>query len=150
MGRSLPVFFCGLREVVSLNQASSTMVSRFPRRFAPVMVAVFFACSVPVASAVRLPIRLQPLGRAGKPSNLPSPQRDANSTAALYNALKKDLIFFERFAFLLFRTTSRCLQALQTWLALDGLPPRVMVVQLTGVIAAEDDGLQASSQLPGW
>lgn len=101
------------------------------------LAAALAASAMPTACALRvLPARLQ----QSKPGHFPAVPRDSNSTAAMYNAFKRDIIFFERFAFLLYRTTSKCLQALQTWLARSlGIPPRVMVVRLSGVIAADDD-----------
>ena len=79
----------------------------------------------------------------------PQPTQPGNSTAATaYNAMRRDIIFFERLATLLLRTASRLGSWLQQWIARSiGFPPRVMVVQLSGVIAADNEMRTADSLL---
>ena len=77
-------------------------------------------------------------------SKLPMPSQpgpgSTNSTAALAQAIRRDIIFFERFATLLLRAAQRAIWALQEWCARSiGFPPRVMIVHLNGVILAEED-----------
>ena len=89
----------------------------------------------------RFPSSLPGLGLA-RPGSVPIPNgpapSGANNTAALYQAVRRDFIFFERFAALLLRTAQRAISMVQEWCARSiGFPPRVMVVQLSGVILAD-------------
>ena len=87
-----------------------------------------------------------------RPGSVPIPNQPApnggNNTAALYQAVRRDFIFFERFAALIFRTAQRAISMVQEWCARSiGFPPRVMVVQLSGVILADEDArLHARSE----
>ncbi len=67
------------------------------------------------------------------------PSSAANATAA-YALLRRDFMFFERFVTLIIRSASRAVVAFRDWLGRSiGYPPRVMVVTLQGVIAADDE-----------
>jgi hypothetical protein len=75
----------------------------------------------------------------GAPTPQPIPPRSANATAA-YALLRRDFLFFERFTVLFLRSVSRAVIAFRDWLGRSiGYPPRVMVVTLQGIIAADDE-----------
>jgi hypothetical protein len=91
-----------------------------------------FDCAAAKLRAVRSEIR-------GAPTPQPIPPRSANATAA-YALLRRDFLFFERFTVLFLRSVSRAVIAFRDWLGRSiGYPPRVMVVTLQGIIAADDE-----------
>ena len=112
--------------------------------------AVLLLAATAVEGA-RLPDRLPGLGpglvrisaslagsaaRVNAPPTLP---RDTNATS-LFRTLQRDLIFIERLSVLLLRTASRAAGWLQRWFTRSiGYPPRVIVVEMSGIIAADDE-----------
>jgi len=81
-------------------------------------------------------------GRGPPPGSLPP---STNATAA-YALLRRDFLFFERFTTLLLRSATRALLAVRDYLGRSvGFPPRVMVVTLSGIIAADDEVHHRSS-----
>ena len=120
----------------------------FARRTA--LLPMLFALSA--SSAIRLPgppftPSFFGIARPGSRPSSPPPAQP-NSTAAFYTALRRDFIFIERFSMVLFRAASRALDAVRDWFARSiGFPPRVMVVTLSGVIAADDEVRYTSQAL---
>ena len=120
-----------------------------------VLAALFTLTSTARLGPPQLPKLDLPLPRLAKKGqtvpqkNGPMPS-DANSTAALYQAVKRDIIFLERFVVILLRTSGRMINWAQEWLARSvGFPPRVMVVELNGVIVAEEDARAHASWVHG-
>ena len=111
------------RVALLLATASTASAGQLPARFDRAAAKL---------RAVRSEIR-------GAPTPQPIPPRSANATAA-YALLRRDFLFFERFAVLFLRSVSRAVIAFRDWLGRSiGYPPRVMVVTLQGIIAADDE-----------
>ena len=107
-------------------------------------VAALAVSSLDVASAIRLP-SVQRMSLAGPQPPLPQP---GNTTAAMYSALRRDFLFFERLTGLCFKALGRLADSMRAWVERSiGFPPRVMVVTLTGVIAADDEVRYSSEAL---
>ena len=112
------------------------------------VAALLLLATASAASAGQLPARFDRAAaklRAvrseirGAPTPQPIPPRSANATAA-YALLRRDFLFFERFTVLFLRSVSRAVIAFRDWLGRSiGYPPRVMVVTLQGIIAADDE-----------
>jgi len=86
-------------------------------------------------------------GRAPVPRGVPPrPPSPNNGTAAL-DYLKRDFLFYERLFTLAMRTAARAIDTTKRLLSrLLNFPPRVMVVSLCGVIAADDEVRVANLQ----
>ncbi|KAL1500513.1 hypothetical protein AB1Y20_013169 [Prymnesium parvum] len=105
------------------------------------------ALLLPLAAARLVPpLSLPPLS-LGPPRRapLPSPPPPANSSAFALDLLKRDLFFYERLCSLLLTAASRLLDTAKRLLSrLLHFPPRVFVVSLQGVVAADDEAARLS------
>ena len=126
----------------------------------PIGVALLLACAAS-ASAARLPsgsggglpgLRQLPRLAKGKPPAESPGMPPSSNVTHVFRTLQRDLIFIERLSLLLFRTASRAIGWLQRWITRSlGYPPRVMIVELSGIIAADDDvrGARSGARVVG-
>ena len=88
-----------------------------------------------------------PAPRRGGPRPSGAPVKPGNSTAHAMDMLKRDFLFYERLFVLFARSLSRTIDAAKGVLSrLLNFPPRVLVVSLQGVIAADEEAARLSLQ----
>lgn len=106
------------------------------------LAALFSCCHVAAAASIPQPrfgrFALDGRGRrGGQPPPVIVPPSSINSTT-LYSALRRDILFLEKFVALLYRMASGSVDAICKWV-MRSVTPRVICVTLTGIIAAEED-----------
>lgn len=77
---------------------------------------------------------------AGPGEGPPTLPGNGGNATSFYRTLQRDLIFIERITALVLRMTTRAAGWLQRWITRSvGYPPRVIVIEMSGIITADED-----------